>query len=140
MARADKYTLEQKKFTVYSDFLMNFDKNPFTGYLGMATNEDAVKNSMRQLLLTNKGERFFDSRKGAGIRDMLFELFDPSTHEAIKYDIKTIVEAYEPRAIIQNIEIEQLEDDNSIFIKIVFSIRNIQEEAFVLDLHVERVR
>jgi phage baseplate assembly protein W len=140
MARADKYTLEKKKFTVYSDFLMNFDKNPFTGYLGVATNEDAVKNAMRQLLLTNKGERFFDSRKGAGIRDMLFELFDPSTHEAIKYDIKTIVEAYEPRAIIQNIEIEQLEDDNSLFIKIVFSIRNIQQEAFVLDLHVERVR
>lgn len=140
MARADKYTLEQKKFTVYSDFLMNFDKNPFTGYLGVATNEDAVKNAMRQLLLTNKGERFFDSRKGAGIRDMLFELFDPSTHEAIKYDIKTIVEAYEPRAIIQSIDIEQIDDDNSLFIKIVFSIRNIQEEAFVLDLHVERVR
>lgn len=140
MALADKFTLERKKFTVYSDFLMNFDKNPFTGYLGTATNEDAVKNALRQLLLTNKGERFYDARYGGGIRDMLFELYDPMQQEATKYEIKSTIERYEPRAIVHDIEVNVDEQRNSLHIRIVFGIRNIQEEAFNLDLHIERVR
>lgn len=140
MALADKFTLERKKFTVYSDFLMNFDKNPFTGYLGVATNEDAVKNALRQLLLTNKGERFYDARFGGGIRDLLFELFDPASVEATKYEIKATIERYEPRAIVHDIEVNESVDINTLNIKIIFGIQNIQEEAFNLDLHIERVR
>ena len=138
--RADKFTLTQKKFTVYSDFLMNFDKNPFTGYLATATNEEAVKNSLRQLLLTNKGERFYDARKGGGIRDLLFELFDPGTAEAVKHDIRNVIEQYEPRAIVHDIEVMNELDSNEMRIKIIFGVQNIQDEAFELDLHIERVR
>jgi len=140
MARSDKFTLTQKKYTIYSDFLMNFDKNPFTGYLAVATNEEAVKNSIRQLLLTNKGERFYDARKGGGIRDLLFELFDPLSMEAIKLDLRETIQAYEPRAIVHDIEVVGDINSNELSIKIIFGVQNIQNESFELDLHIERVR
>lgn len=122
---------------------MNFDKNPFTGFLATSENEDSVKNALRNLLLTNKGERFYDSDKGGGIRDRLFELTDPSNYgdfELIKMDIKSTIAAYEPRAIVQDVYIEPNPNENSLYIQIVFQVRNVQDQVFNLDLHIERVR
>ena len=75
MSRADKNTLEQKKREIYSDFLNNFDQNPFTGVLARVTNEESVAQSLKNITLTNRGERFYNSNKGSRIRSSLFELF-----------------------------------------------------------------
>ena len=139
MSRADKFTLKQKQSKVYSDFLMNFDKNPFTGYLATAENEEAVKNSIRQYVLTNKGERFYDSNKGGDIRDHLFELVDLGDAERLKFDLKNGIQSYEPRADIVDIEVTPT-DDNILYISITFAVANIQDQVFNLDLHIERVR
>jgi phage baseplate assembly protein W len=142
MALADRKTLERKKTELYSDFITSFAKNPHTGYLGRVTNEESVKQSLKNLFLTNKGERFYNSNLGSSIRDMLFDLVDPADFEIMKMKMRELANAHEPRAVIQDIRINNHEeiDTNTLHITIVFSIINILEQNFELDITIERVR
>ena len=127
MSRADKNTLEQKKREIYSDFLINFDQNPFTGVLARVTNEESVAQSLKNITLTNRGERFYNSNKGSRIRSSLFELFDSGMFDAIKLDLQDMYSYYEPRAIINDIIIQpETLDLNSLNVAIIFSIINIE--------------
>ena len=141
MARADKFTLTQKKVEIYSDFLTNFTQNPHTGFLGKVSNENAVAQSMRNLMLTDKGERFYNANLGGDIRSQLFELADPISHEPMIIAIKSFLATYEPRAVIQDVVIQTDDNDhNTLNIKIVYTTKNIQDQARTLDIHLERVR
>ena len=140
MARADKYSLEQKKTEIYSDFLNSFEQNPLTGALARVTNEDSVKQSLRNIILTNIGERFYDSNKGSKIKQSLFELYDPSTVEIIRIQLGEAISAYEPRAIIQDIRLQEDLERNGYYVTLIFSIINIPDQTFSLDLSIQRVR
>ena len=141
MSRADKNTLEQKKREIYSDFLNNFDQNPFTGVLARVTNEESVAQSLKNITLTNRGERFYNSSKGSRIRSSLFELFDSNMFDAIKLDLQDMYSYYEPRAIINDIIIQpDTLDLNSLNVSIIFSIINIPGQNFQVSLNVQRIR
>ena len=140
MARADKFSLEQKKTEIYSDFLNSFEQNPLTGALARVTNEDSVKQSLRNIVLTNVGERFYDSNKGSKIKQPLFELYDPSTVEIIRIQLGEAIAAYEPRAIIQDIRLQEDLERNGYYVTLIFSIINIPDQTFSLDLSIQRVR
>lgn len=140
MARADKFSLEQKKTEIYSDFLNSFEQNPLTGALARVTNEDSVKQSLRNIVLTNVGERFYDSNKGSKIKQSLFELYDPSTVEIIRIQLGEAIAAYEPRAIIQDIRLQEDLERNGYYVTLIFSIINIPDQTFSLDLSIQRVR
>ena len=140
MARADKFSLEQKKTEIYSDFLNSFEQNPLTGALARVTNEDSVKQSLRNIILTNIGERFYDSNKGSKIKQSLFELYDPSTVEIIRIQLGEAISAYEPRAIIQDIRLQEDLERNGYYVTLIFSIINIPDQTFSLDLSIQRVR
>jgi phage baseplate assembly protein W len=141
MSRADKNTLEQKKREIYSDFLINFDQNPFTGVLARVTNEESVAQSLKNITLTNRGERFYNSNKGSRIRSSLFELFDSGMFDAIKLDLQDMYSYYEPRAIINDIIIQpETLDLNSLNVAIIFSIINIPGQNFQVSLNVQRIR
>ena len=143
MARADKFTLTRKKFLVYTDFTTNFDRNPFTGYLAKVENEEAVKQAMKNLIQTRLGERFYDSNKGSKIWDMLFE--NPTTldYTIAETQIREMISAWEPRAIIHKVHFTQPElnlDRNELTLKIVFGIQNLLDDQFDLDFTIKRVR
>jgi len=141
MSRADKNTLEQKKREIYSDFLNNFDQNPFTGVLARVTNEESVAQSLKNITLTNRGERFYNSNKGSRIRSSLFELFDSGMFDAIKIELQDTYRYYEPRAIINDIIIQpDTLDLNSLNVSIIFSIINIPGQNFQVSLNVQRIR
>jgi phage baseplate assembly protein W len=140
LSRADKYSLEQKKTEIYTDFLNSFEQNPLTGALARVTNEESVKQALKNIVLTNIGERFYDSNKGSKIKQSLFELYDPSTIEIIRIQLGEAIAAYEPRAIIQDIRLQEDLDNNGYYITLVFSIINIPDQTFSLDLSIQRVR
>lgn len=140
MARAEKYTLEAKKSEIYSDFLNDFNTNPITGLLAKVTNEESVKQSLKNLILTNIGERFYDNRKGSKINQSLFNPFDPVNLEIIRLQVRECVLAYEPRAILADIRLDENLDKNGYFMTIVFSIINIPDQNFTLNLSLKRVR
>lgn len=138
MARADKYTLTAKKKDIYSDFLNNFDMNPNTGYLAKVTNEDAVKQSLRNLVLTNIGERFYAPYKGSRIRHSLFEPVTPITIEMVQLQLGEVL-ALEPRANIIKYFVSENIDRNAFDVTIVFSVVNLPGE-YDLSIQIKRVR
>lgn len=143
VTRADRFTLKQKEIERYSDFTTSFEMNPFTGMLVRVTNEDAVKQSLRNLVLTECGERFYDSNKGSKIKQSLFELYDLAMYDVAKIQLMGALAFYEPRAKIIDIQFGAANkdiDSNALQVKIIFSVINIPGATFSLDLNVSRVR
>jgi len=143
---AIKRILERQKFQqgggpseIYSDFLHTFLPHPATGQISRKTNVDAVKMSIRNLVLTDKYERLKNPRIGANIRRHLFELFTPMTAEYLKNDIRQTIEQNEPRARILQLNVTPNEDQNEMRVNLLFSIVTSQEPQ-QLELTLYRVR
>jgi phage baseplate assembly protein W len=139
MARSDRYTGLSDKPIFYADFTNNLDLNPLTGYLAKTTNENAVKNSVKNLVLTGNGERFFNSTIGSKMATLLFEPIDPVTAELVRTTIEESIENHEPRARLVNIDVQPNAENNAYYVKVVFKIINIPEEI-TLNLILNRVR
>jgi len=139
MARSDRYTGLTDKPIFYADFTNNLDLNLLTGYLAKTTNENAIKNSIKNLILTGNGERFFDSTIGSKMATLLFEPIDVVTAELVRSTIKETIENHEPRANIIDIVVQANAENNSYYVKVIFKIINIPEDI-TLDLILNRVR
>ena len=128
------------KEIVFSDVNVSFKPHPVTGKLPVLKNADAVKRAVRNLILTNYGERPYDMRYGGNVRAMLFEhADDPITQDELALKITSTIEQYEPRANVDKVVVSSKPDSNAIAINIRFMIVN---ERFPVDLEVaiERVR
>ena len=124
---------------IYADIFNDLDKHPITDDLATRTNENAVKQSIRNLLLTDRGERLFQPNIGSDIRKMLFENITPQTIIVIEQMVRDTLEIYEPRANIIDIVVSANEDGNQINISIVFNVINRQEPVSI-DVILDRVR
>jgi len=123
----------------FSDFLSSFDVDSVKQDLYRVTNEEAVKSSIRNLLLTNTGDRLYDSKLGSNIRSILFENFSPAMDSVLEDLIRTTIENYEPRAKIEQVFVNSEIDDHYVVATIVFSIIN-KEEPITLELFLNRIR
>ena len=139
VVRKTKTTPQTAKPLVYSDFYSNFDLELVKKDLLSYKNEDSVKRSIRNILLTDKGERFFNPTFGSDIRKMLFENFSPSTEQVIADLIKTAIGNHEPRANVIDVNVSGNPDQNSMYINIVFSVIN-KAEPVTLELILNRIR
>jgi phage baseplate assembly protein W len=140
MSRTDKITIEQKKITYYEDFLNNFEKHPLTGYLATVTNEEAVKQSIKNLVLTIRGERFYEPNKGSTVMASLFNNMDAVTLITIRDSIIETINNYEPRAILHEVQVVPRTAENAVWVRIIFSVRNYLPEQYSLDLLITRTR
>ena len=140
MAREDKLTIEQKKIEYYSDFLNDFDKNPVTGFLARVTNEESVKQSIKNIILTGRGERFYNPYFGSTVRSSLFDPMIDTTFIAIKESIIESINNFEPRADLKAVIVTPYKDTNDVFVKIVFGVKNYIEDQFSLELTISRLR
>ena len=159
MSRPINFSLTQ---VIFSDLTNNLGMHPVTGNITRLINRDAVKQSVRNIVLTNRGERLYKPNLGADIRKLLFEnIVTDSDIFLIKDKIKSSIETYEPRVEIVSIELLTSENiytaqntlsdlsiepsslgneaDNSIAINIVFNIINTDEQADV-NIIIERNR
>lgn len=140
MARADKFTVERKKPIIYSDFTPNLEKNPLTGLLAKLTNEDSVKQSLRNLCRTMRRERFNQPYVGSKLAGINFEFIDQVTEAEIKTTLLETIAADEPRAQNVVVEIKQgLADRNELRVNIIFSMVNIPERIS-FDVILKRIR
>jgi len=140
MALADFHTIERKKTIIYRDFSNSFEKNPITGSLSMKTNEEAVKQALKNLVLTDVGERFYDHQKGSTIKRSLFEQFDPGEWEMLKLQLGTLIRTYEPRIDGLWIYLKEDIDRNAYYVQFQFTIINIIGPPVNLDVYFQRVR
>ena len=137
--RKTKTTPQTTKSIVYSDFYSNFDTSTTKNDLLSYTNEDSVKRSIRNILLTDRGERFFNPSFGSDIRKMLFENFSPSTEQVVADLVKTAIGNHEPRANVIDVNVSGNPDQQSMYINIVFSVIN-KAEPVTLELILNRIR
>jgi len=125
---------------VFSDVNVTFTPHPVTGKLPVLKNADAVKRAVRNLILTNFGERAYDPLYGGNVRALLFEnTDDPLLRDRIRRDIKGAINQYEKRAEVLSVDVDVKADSNALVIKIQFQIVN---DRFPIDLEVaiQRVR
>ena len=128
------------KEVVFSDVNVSFTPHPVTGKLPVLKNADAVKRAVRNLILTNFGERQYDPLYGGNIRAMLFEnADDPLLQDQLKRQIEVAIKNYEKRARVESVAVDVRPDSNTIAVGIRFMIVN---QRFPVDLEVaiERVR
>lgn len=109
----------------FSDLDLTFANKP-NGEIYKKIDAAAVKQSVKNLVLTNYYEKPFQPYFGTNIRDMLFELADDITSLEIKSNIAEAIEVYEPRAIVSDIIIDtnQIETNNSLGVSIIFRVVN----------------
>lgn len=138
--RIDKLTAEKKNSTkeLYADFLTNFNVHPETKTLVKNVNENAVKRSLRNLILTNKGEAVFQPEKGSDINKILFEQMSDITTEMLRTYIKETINL-EPRCNLIDIVIIPDEANNSYSVSIFFELIN-NDKPVSLVLNLQRIR
>ena len=118
MARLQTY----ERTKIYKDFDLSFSVNPITGDLGTKSDANAIQQSLKTLINTNFFERPFQLTLGCNIRSLLFEPISPVTANDMKTVINDVLVNYEPRIVVQNIEIRDNSDTNSYFITILYNI------------------
>lgn len=108
------------KQVVFKDFDIGMRTHPVTGKLIVKKNSEAVKQAVKNLILTNKFERPFRPELGSDVRSRLFDLFDPSTDSNIKYDVRVAMENYEPRAELLDVGVVSDPDTNEVRVNVTF--------------------
>ena len=127
---------------IYRDLSLFFTPNPVSGDVTMVTDVQDIKRSVRNLVMTNRFEKPFHPEVASHVRDLLFERFTPITFNLLRNRIETVLENYEPRVSVTDIEIDdsgQAMDNNELNVRIFFTLRNDPQIQSV-DILLERVR
>lgn len=93
--------------------------------------DNAIKNSVKNLLLSNFYERPFSRDIGANLRALLFEPADAITNIALRENIASVIGKYEQRVSILGIEIKYQEDSNAYNITVIFKIKEFDTNESV---------
>ena len=119
-----KARLEQTEFR---DLNLQFLNNPNTGDVAIKTGSNAVKQAIKNLILTDKFERPFNPGIGSRIRDLLFEPNDIITEKLIEDEITSVINNQEPRAQLLGVSEKSEREGFGYDVKIVFSVVNENE-------------
>ena len=126
---------------VYKDIDTLFAAHPVTGKLNTLTNNQAVARAVKNLVLTNKGERPYQPFLGGNIRSRLFDLASNGSEIEvdIRTDIEDVIREYEPRAELIDVFVVENIDRNAIEVSIKFRAVN-QTDPEVVSFFLTRVR
>ena len=111
---------------LYKDIDLTFAAKP-SGEIFKKTDAAAVKQAIKNLMLTNHFEKPFQPRFGANLRDLLFDLADDDAEEDIEERCINAINVFEPRAQALNITAIARPDRNSISVTVEFRIINTDE-------------
>lgn len=124
---------------IYSDFMTNFNAHPNTGKLVTKTDVEAARRSLRNLILTNRGERFYKPTLGSNINSLLFEPATDIVTNQIKSLIQECIETYEKRIFLEKIDVNPIDEETTYNIDIYFSIIN-NANVYNLNIKLDRLR
>ena len=139
VTRVKTSTPIRRKQELYSDFFTDLLSLDVTRDIAKAMNEDAVKQSIRNLLLTNRGDRLFNNTLGSDIYSLLFENSSPALEQTLSDYIKTTIENYEPRAELIDVVVDSEADEHEVLVVISFRVLN-KTEPVSLELVLNRIR
>jgi uncharacterized protein len=124
---------------IYTDVDTTFYRHPGNHDVLKRYDVDAVKTALRNIFLTEKFEKPFDPDFGLGMLGLLFENYHVAYNIVLKKKAMEQITRYEPRAIIDDIQIQETPDTNSLSVNLFFYvIGNPTKQE--LNVTVERVR
>ena len=118
---AYKFKAERNLSRAFRDLSIGMKSNPNTEDFSMVKNENAIKQSIRNLVLTGFGERPFQPTKGSRLRQMLFEPFDIFMAEELKEEIFNVITQFEPRVQINEVRV-RASDTNDLEVEVDYTI------------------
>ena len=124
----------------YSDLDLFFGKTKASKDVGRVFDIQAVKRSVRNLVLTNHYEKPFHPEIGSGVRDVLFENMTPTTAHILTRKIEMVIENFEPRARLISVSAFPNLDRNEYECTIKFYVVNTPTELVDLTVFLERLR
>ena len=150
LTRAETLTGTKKKTEFFSDFVSSFVVTPMGNQLGRVTNEKAINQSIKNLVLTDLGERLFQPNIGSDISYLLFEPNLVENYDRLEIFIKAVIKNYEPRAQIQQIlfsqdagdsfaKVQDTVEEHDLYVTIVYNLIN-NPELITFNLLLKRVR
>tara|TARA_B000000532_G_C18588299_1_gene285945 strand:- start:107 stop:529 length:423 start_codon:yes stop_codon:yes gene_type:complete len=117
----------------FSDLDLTFTAHPVTGDIVTKKDANAIRQSIKNILLTNHYERPFKPNFGADLRGMIFEANDPIIGQRIKERIVEEIKILEPRVGRANIDV--IQNDNTVNVNVAYTISgssSVQEVEFTL--------
>ena len=124
----------------YTDLDLFFGRKTTSKDINKVTDIQAVKRSIRNLVLTNHYEKPFHPEIGSGVRDILFELMTPLTAHILTRKIEDVIENFEPRARLISVRAIPNLDRNEYECTIEFFVVNTPTELVDLTVFLERLR
>ena len=124
----------------YKDISASFQINPLNNDLITVKNTNAIARSVRNLILTRRGERPFAPNLGSGVYDLLFENIDKQTATVIREEIITVIENYEPRVDIIEVIVKPNYEEGAMDVSIQYEVVGINVPAQELTLALEPTR
>ena len=146
LRNSDAYTDAQgqnkssRSAQLYSDLDLFFGQNNSDKDINIIYDVQAVKRSIRNLVLTNQYEKPFHPEIYSGVRGMLFELMTPTTAVIVARQVEDVIENFEPRARLVGVTAYPDLDRNAYEVTVEFYIVNAPTELVELTLALERIR
>ena len=124
----------------YKDFNLSFKPHPVTEDLMVVKDAADVKQSIKSLLLTRKGERLFNSDIGTNLTDLLFEVADFATASMIRDQILVVLSNYERRIKILKLDVDVNFDDNGYDIELAYEFVGRDDLPTTVEFFLESAR
>tara|TARA_B100000287_G_scaffold130037_1_gene122098 strand:+ start:2953 stop:3372 length:420 start_codon:yes stop_codon:yes gene_type:complete len=106
----------------FQDLANSFAKNPVTKDLIVLKNANAIKQAMKNLVLTSPGEKLFQSEVGSKVYQLLFEPLDAFTVDTLQDEITNTLRNFEPRVEVISVEITALDDYHELRVDVEYRI------------------
>lgn len=127
LSRAQTLTPGGKVTEQYSDFLSSFAKTPVGNQLAKVINERSINQSLKNIILTDLGERLFQPNFGSNIRAMLFENSLEDNISILETYIANSITLNEPRVNLIDIQLQANDVENELTINIFYNTINNPE-------------
>lgn len=123
----------------FTDLDLNFIKHPINRDITKKYDEAAIKQSVKNLVMTLNYERPFHPEIGSQVMHLLFEPATVVTKNMLEAAIRDTIHNFEPRVKLLSVDVRFNEDNNTVYIAIVFRIINT-EKPLMIDFILQRTR
>ena len=124
----------------FKDLSMTFKRNPLNRALIVLKNENAIARSIRNIVFTLPGEKFFNENYGSRVSKLLFENLDSITASEIEDEIRQSIVNYEPRVSIVQLSVTPNYDEGEFDTVIVYQIVGVDAPAQQLSFALQPTR
>ena len=124
----------------FKDISMSFEVNPINNDIIGVKNDTAIARSIRNLVFTVPGERFFNEDLGSKVSQVLFDTVDDISAASIKDEIEETIIRYEPRVKLQDVKAIPNYDENSFDVTITYDIIGIEALPQQLNFALQQTR